>query len=135
MPNSKRASSETGTKSLAVSKLGSASTIGNRYMVGPVVTSTVAPSGLAPFTALIPISPSPPVRFSTMMVRSNVALMSCARMRHSVSPPPPAENGKMIRVSGPDAACAAPAFTTSGKQRQPAHEVSTVHSLFLLFII
>src|SRR5437868_12932868 len=36
--NSKRASSETGTKSLAVSKLGVTSVIGSRYMVGPVVT-------------------------------------------------------------------------------------------------
>src|SRR2546423_9999644 len=62
-PNSKRASSETGRKSFFRSKLGSASTIGNRYMVGPVVTSIVAPSGLAFLTALIPISPSAPVIF------------------------------------------------------------------------
>ena len=40
-------------------------------MVGPVVTRMVVPSGLAPFTALIPISPSPPVRFSTMTLRSS----------------------------------------------------------------
>jgi len=30
-------------------------------MVGPVVTRMVVPSGLAPFTAHMPISPSPPV--------------------------------------------------------------------------
>src|SRR5258707_724743 len=35
--------SETGTKSLFRSKLGSVSTIGNRYIVGPVVTRMVAP--------------------------------------------------------------------------------------------
>ena len=44
-------------------KLGVVSTIGSRYIVGPVVTRMVVPSGLAPFTALMPISPSPPVRF------------------------------------------------------------------------
>ena len=37
-------------------------------MVGPVVTRMVDPSGLAFLTHLMPISPSPPVRFSTMMV-------------------------------------------------------------------
>ena len=35
-------------------------------MVGPVVTRMVAPSGAAFITDLIAISPSPPVRFSTM---------------------------------------------------------------------
>ena len=69
--NSKRASCETGTKSFAESKLGWFSTIGSRYMVGPVVTRTVALSGAAPFTARMPIRPSPPVRFSTMKLRSS----------------------------------------------------------------
>ena len=74
--NSKRASCETGTKSFAGSKLGWFSTIGSRYMVGPVVTRMVVPSGLAPFTDLMPISPSPPVRFSTMKLRSS----SCGKI-------------------------------------------------------
>ena len=69
--NSNRVSWLTGTKSFAASKLGVVSTIGSRYIVGPVVTRMVVPSGLAPFTALMPISPSPPVRFSTMMLRSS----------------------------------------------------------------
>jgi hypothetical protein len=100
--NSKRASWDTGTKSLGGSKLGSFSTIGSRYMVGPVVTRMVVPSGLAPFTALMPISPSPPVRFSTMKLRSRSAGRYCANWRHSMSPLPPAAKGKMILVSGPD---------------------------------
>ena len=100
--NSKRASCEIGTKSLAVLKLGSVSTMDSKYMVGPVVTRIVAPSGVAPFTDLIPISPSPPVRFSTMKLRSSMGPRYCAISRHSMSPLPPAANGKMIRVSGPD---------------------------------
>ena len=97
--NSNRASSDTGTKSFAVSKLGVVSTIGSRYIVGPVVTSTMLPSGLAPFTALMPMRPSPPVRFSTTMVRCSAGAISCAISRHSVSPPAPAANGKIIFVS------------------------------------
>src|SRR3954453_20301734 len=50
--NSNRASSETGTKSFAVSKLGVVSTIGSRYIVGPVVTSPMRPSGLPPLHRL-----------------------------------------------------------------------------------
>src|SRR6267378_1906194 len=45
--NSNRVSWPTGTKSLAASKLGAVSTIGSRYIVGPVVTRMVVPSGLA----------------------------------------------------------------------------------------
>src|ERR1019366_3106725 len=51
-PNSKRASSETGAKSLFKTKLGSVSTIGSRYIVGQVVTRIVVPSGLAFLTDL-----------------------------------------------------------------------------------
>ena len=40
-------------------------------MVGPVVIRTVVPSAAAFITDLIPIRPSAPVRFSTMMVRSS----------------------------------------------------------------
>ncbi|BBO01876.1 hypothetical protein BwSH20_38980 [Bradyrhizobium ottawaense] len=71
-------------------------------MVGPVVTKIVLPSELAPFTALIPINPSPPVRFSTIMVRPSGAPNCSAMRRHKASPLPPAANGKMMRVSGPD---------------------------------
>ncbi|MGY3510895.1 hypothetical protein ACVIQY_003870 [Bradyrhizobium sp. USDA 3051] len=114
--NSKRASSETGTKSFAASKLGIVSTIGSRYIVGPVVTSTMLPSGLPPFTALMPIRPSPPVRFSTKMVRCSAGAISCAISRHSVSPPAPAANGKMILVS-PACARVAPTCASSGRLR------------------
>ena len=118
--NSKRASSETGMKSFTGSKLGWFSTIGNRYMVGPVVTRMVVPSGLAPFTDLMPISPSPPVRFSTMKLRSSSGGRYCASCRHSMSPLPPAANGKTIRVSGPDWARAAPIGAAAEKTRPPA---------------
>ena len=47
-------------------------------MVGPVVIRIVVPSGLALITALIPISPSPPVRFSTMTLRSSSGPRCCA---------------------------------------------------------
>ncbi|MBB2734476.1 DNA-binding transcriptional LysR family regulator [Bradyrhizobium japonicum] len=88
-------------------------------MVGPVVTSTMLPSALAPFTALMPIRPSPPVRFSTTMVRCSAGAISCAISRHSVSPPAPAANGKIIFVS-PACACDPPACANSGKPRHPA---------------
>src|SRR5882724_8163058 len=117
--NSKRASWLTGTKSFAASKLGVVSTIGSRYIVGPVVTRMVVPSGLADFAALIPISPSPPVRFSTMILRSSGWLMFCASTRQSASPPPPAANGKMIFVSGPDCADAWPDIASSAHAALP----------------
>ena len=89
-------------------------------MVGPVVTRMVVPSGLAPLTALIPISPSPPVRFSTMTLRSSSGAICCARIRHSASPPPPAANGKTIFVSGPDWANASPALADNARLAHPA---------------
>src|SRR5205809_6475793 len=120
--NSNRASWLTGTKSFAVSKLGVVSTIGSRYIVGPVVTRMVAPSGLAPFTALMPIRPSPPVRFSTMMLRSSNGPRCCASNRHSASPPPPAAKGKMILVSGPDCASAWPVHAANDHAALPARK-------------
>src|SRR4051812_11481977 len=118
--NSKRASSEVGTKSLAVSKLGVTSVIGSRYMVGPVVTRIVEPSGAAPLTDLIPISPSPPVRSSTMTLRSSDGPRCCASTRQSASPLPPAAKGKMMRVSGPVWPSASAAFAASEKAKLPA---------------
>ena len=118
--NSKRASSETGTKSLAWSKLGFASTIGNRYMVGPVVIRIVVPSGAAFITDLIPIRPSAPVRFSTMMVRSSARRRCSAMRRHSMSPLPPAANGKISLVSGPDWASALPGLARASAPAHPA---------------
>ena len=114
-------------KSFAVSKLGVVSTIGSRYMVGPVVTSTMLPSGLAPFTALMPIRPSPPVRFSTTMVRCSTGAISCAISRHSVSPPAPAANGKMILLS-PACACASATCASSGSPKTSGHEFAAIHS-------
>src|SRR5450432_2537476 len=119
-PNSKRASSETGMKSRAVSKLGSVSTIGSRYIVGPVVTRIVVPSELAFLTDLIPISPSPPVRFSTITVRSRSWPTCCARIRQSVSPPPPAAKGKITLVKGPDSPSASPANAETDRPAHPA---------------
>jgi len=113
-------SSDTGVKSLSRSKLGMVSTIGSRNMVGPVVTSIVVPSGLAPLTALIPINPSAPVRSSTMMVRSSGRLMCWASSRHRVSPLPPGANGKMIFVSGPDWPNASPARAANDAAILPA---------------
>src|SRR5882757_8301714 len=118
-PNSKRASSDTGTKSLDVSKLGVTSVIGSRYMVGPVVTRTVDPSAAAPLTDLMPINPSPPVRFSTMTVRLSSGPRLWATTRHSASPPPPAAKGKMI-FNGPDCASALPEPATSDHPMLPA---------------
>src|ERR1700731_2596415 len=118
-PNSKRASSETGMKSLYRSKLGSASTIGSRYIVGPVVARIEVPSGLAFLTHLIPIRPSPPGRFSTMMVRSSSWPAYCATSRQSVSPPPPAENGKINLVSEPDSPDASPAIADNDRPTHP----------------
>src|SRR3954471_13390931 len=119
-PNSKRANNDTGTKSLDVSKLGVTSVIGSRYMVGPVVTRTVEPSAAAPLTALIPIRPSPPVRFSTMTLRSSDGPRCCANTRQSASPLPPAAKGKIILVSGPDWPSAPPAFAVNDKAAHPA---------------
>ena len=65
-------------------------------MVGPVVTRIVVPSGPAPLTDLIPISPSPPVRFSTITLRSSSGPRCWPTSRQSASPPPPAANGKTI---------------------------------------
>src|SRR3954465_9138650 len=118
--NSKRTSSETGTKSRAVSKLGVTSVLGSRYMVGPVVTRIVEPSGAAPLTDLILIRPSPPVRFSTMTLRSSDGPRCCANTRQSASPLPPAAKGKMILVSGPDWPSAPPAFAVNDKAAHPA---------------
>jgi len=103
-----------------VLKLGTVSVIGSRYMVGPVVTRTMVPSGLALITDLIPISPSPPVRFSTMTLRSSSGAILCATIRHSASPLPPAANGKMILVSGPDWANATPALADNARPAHPA---------------
>ena len=128
--NSNRASWLTGTKSFAASKLGVVSTIGSRYIVGPVVTRMVVPSGLAPFTALMPIRPSPPVRFSTMMLRSSNGPMCCASKRHSASPPPPAAKGKMILVSGPDCASAWPVHAANEHAALPARKSRR----FILFL-
>src|SRR5665647_473928 len=130
MPNSKRAGSDTGTKSLFRSKLGLFSTMGNTYIVGPVVTRIVAPSGLAFLTHLIPISPSPPVRFSTMTVRSSSRPTCWASRRQSVSPPPPAAKGKIILVGGPDSPNASLAIRDNDRPAQPAMKLrrSTVLS-------
>ncbi len=72
MPNSKRASSETGTKSLArvEARLG----LHHRQQIHGRTgghQDRWRHRALAPLTDLIPISPSPPVRFSTMTVRSS----------------------------------------------------------------
>ena len=72
------------------------------FMVGPVVTRMVVPSGAAPFTDRIPIKPSPPVRLSTITLRSSAGPRYCAIRRQSASPLPPAAKGKTILVSGPD---------------------------------
>src|SRR5215203_4345461 len=128
--NSNRTSWLTGTKSFAASKLGVVSTIGSRYIVGPVVTRMVAPSGLAPLTALMPIKPSPPERFSTMMLRSSKGPICCASKRHSASPPPPAANGKIILVSGPDCASAWPVHAASEHAALPARKSRR----FILFL-
>ena len=78
------------------------------------------PSGLALLTALIPISPSPPVRFSTITLRSSSGPICCAISRQSASPPPPAAKGKTILVSGPDWANASPALADNTRLALPA---------------
>ena len=119
---------DTGTKSFAVSKLGSVSTIGSRYMVGPVVTRMVVPSGLAPFTALIPISPSPPVRFSTITLRSSIGRKI---LRQLPAQPVAAAAGREGKDDLGQRAGLRPRKTCFRQQRQrqrAGHEISTVHS-------
>ena len=128
--NSKRASSETGTKSLAVSKLGVTSVIGSRYMVGPVVTKIVEPSAAAPLTDLIPIRPSPPVRFSTMTLWSTTAEM----LRHQPAKRIAAAAGREGKDDPGQRTGLAERFLGFRGQRQrgaSGNETSTVHCVVL----
>ena len=108
MPNSKRASRETGTKSFVgiEARLG----LHHRQQIHGR-TGGHEDGGAVGIGALDRLDPDQPVAAGAVLdddVRSSSWPMRCASTRHSVSPPPPAANGKMILVN--DAACARAAF-------------------------
>src|SRR5262249_11812855 len=86
--------------------------------------------------ATTPMRPAPPVRFSTTTDRLRPVRSLSAIRRASASPPPPAANGKIMRI-GCSCACAAASQTSvaANATRPARHRSSIIASLLRSHIL